>query len=101
MVGGLKYQNFIDDMLPSYKKGLTLERINNNGNYEPSNCRWASYSEQGFNQRLRKDNTTGYSGIGWYKPRQKWRVRYSHKFIGYFDTKEEAITARKMAGNIF
>jgi len=45
-----QFKNFLDDMgeRPSNK---TLDRIDNNGNYEKSNCRWATAKEQGRNSR--------------------------------------------------
>lgn len=46
----MTFENFYEDMFPTYRHGLTLERINNNGGYEPGNCKWATLAEQSRNK---------------------------------------------------
>jgi hypothetical protein len=49
-----EYQNFIEDMGERPSKEYSLERINTNADYKPSNCRWATRSEQQKNKTTTK-----------------------------------------------
>lgn len=49
------FENFLEDMGERPCKELTLDRINTDGNYEPSNCRWADKLTQTLNRRINYD----------------------------------------------
>lgn len=85
----------------------SLDRINVDGNYEKGNVRWATRQQQNLNQRLRKDNSSGYRGVTHYpgvSPR-KWmayiRCEGKRLHIGNFYTPEEAAYVRDQFALIF
>ena len=91
----LDINNFINDMYPSYKEGLTIDRIDSNGNYEKANCRWASREIQQRNKRLiQVNNTSGYKGACLHKPSGKFTslIRVNRKliYLGCYNTAIEA-----------
>lgn len=58
------YNNFEADMLSSYRKGLSLDRVNNDGDYSPENCRWATAFEQANNKRTSRKVTFNGMSMG-------------------------------------
>lgn len=45
------FTNFMNDMHGTYEKGMSLDRIDVDGDYEKTNCRWTNMSVQGHNKR--------------------------------------------------
>ena len=78
----LKFESYILS-LPSYDKdnvsnrGLTIDRIDNDGNYEEGNLQWSNKSMQARNQRMKKTNTSGYRGVSY----NKWKGKYGARIM--------------------
>lgn len=96
--------NFCKDM-GNCPKGCTLDRIDNNGNYCPENCKWSDWKTQSFNKRKNTKNTSGRVGVYWFSRVGKWTaaivVDGVQKHLGYFIDFEKAVEARIAAETLY
>ncbi len=96
----LDVRNFVDWTEKTYPniEGYTVDRIDNDKGYSPDNCRWADSTTQNTNQRMKKNNTSGYVGVIWHIQNKRWiaNIRISKKLfnLGSFKDKIEAVLAR-------
>lgn len=82
-----------------YNDSLTIDRINNDGNYEPLNCKWSTQQEQSLNKKHLKSKS-GFVGVRWRKDAKKYQAEvFDHcryYYVGLFDSAIDAFNAREL-----
>lgn len=87
-----KFERFLEDM-GEPPKGLTLERVDNEGDYCKDNCKWATYKDQAVNRRRCRDFSSKHLGVTFNTAMNKWKGLYKGTHLGYFDTEIECYKA--------
>jgi hypothetical protein len=92
------FMEFYNDVGPRPSNKHSIDRINNDGNYEPSNVKWSTKLEQNRNKReysVGKLNTSGYKNVSFING--QWRVSVTIDdrdfYIGYYRSKDDANVA--------
>lgn len=91
------FWNFVTDMGIRPSKGYSLDRIDVNADYSPSNCRWATVHQQTANRQYNAEvvGVNKHSGgKGWCAMLMVGRTRH---YLGYFTDYRKAVTARREA----
>lgn len=87
------FSGFFKDMGDEYRDDLTLDRIDGDGDYKKSNCRWATRQVQSINQKRRSYFKSKHVGVSWDNTRQKWQgmiqINGHKKYLGRFDDENE------------
>lgn len=90
-------ENFIADMSQGYQEGLTLDRIDCDGDYEIENCRWANQGMQSRNRRKKAGCYSEYVGVTWHKLNKKWvaqiKIEGAYIHLGLFPDEISAARA--------
>lgn len=93
LVDGKYITIMLHNFIMNTPEGMVVDHIDGNRlDNRKTNLRICTRLENSWNQKPR-NNVSGYKGVSFYKPRNKWRARIGQDYIGLFDTKEEAAKA--------
>jgi hypothetical protein len=105
----LDFDAFKKDMLPSYLSAKLsfarpqIDRIDNDGHYQPSNCRWTTASSNQQNRTRPPDGKSRFRGV--YPEGKKWSAKISfhnkNMYLGAFHTQEDAALLYDIAAQLF
>lgn len=95
----LSFKNFIEDVGRRPSPTMSIERLENSGDYSPENCKWATPTDQARNKRKYKNNKTGVTGVTLRKGRWIAHIGIAGKLVrlGSFKSLDAAKEVRESA----
>lgn len=88
----MKFENFISDVGPRPSPRHTIDRIDSNGNYEPSNCKWSTWKEQENN----RSDTVWLEFNGDKKTMKQWAEHLGLSYMALWHRRNQGWTVERM-----
>ena len=100
------FEAFVEWSLQNgYTDELTIDRIDHNGDYEPSNCRFITLARQAHNKGIARNNKSGYTGVRFNDKTGNYNIMITRNGksynLGTVDEFQKAVEERKRAEQHF